>query len=147
MLRKFLTVSAAMAAAIVLCAAASSARDDESPLHKLMEGVNKKNAALTKALKSVTSYKKDQAKAAAAAEDMLKAAEESKKDTSAVAKQKKTVAEWNKLSDDFIKKSADLKAAIGKGTSKSEYDQAKAAHAAVKASCSSCHDVFRIEDK
>lgn len=146
MLRKCLTVAAMMTAVTVAFAAFSWA-DDDSPLHKLMEGVNKKNAVVTKSLKSVTTYKKDQAKAAAAAEALIKAAKESKKDTSAVTKQKKTVAEWNKLSEEFIKKTQDLSDAIAKGTSKAEYDQAKVAHTAVKASCSACHDVFRIEDK
>jgi cytochrome c556 len=147
MLRKCLSLLAALTASTVVFAGLSLAQDDESPLHTLMEGVNKNNAALVKSLKSVTSYKKDQSKAVVAADKLVKAAKESRKDTSAVKKQNKTTAEWYKLSDDFIKKSEDLSNALAKGTSKKEYDVAKAAHTAVKASCSNCHEVFRIEDK
>jgi cytochrome c556 len=145
MLRKCLTVAAVMTAVIVAFASFSVAQDDDSPLHKLMEGVNKKNAVITKAVKSATSFKKDKAKAAKAAEDLAKAAAESKKDTSAVTKQKKTVAEWNTLSEDFMKTTKDLVEVLGK--SDVTHDQAKKAHTPVKASCTKCHEVFRIDDK
>jgi cytochrome c556 len=148
MLRKWITLASAMTAFTVVFAAASWAADDESPLHKLMEGVNKKNAAITKALRNPAAFKKDQQKdnkAAEAAADLAKAAKESRKDTSAVTKQKKTVAEWNKLSDNFIKKTAELAEVLGKSDTK--YEAAKKAHTPVKASCTACHEVFRIEDK
>jgi cytochrome c556 len=146
MLRKWITLATVMTAFTVVFAAVSWADDDDSPLHKLMEDVvNKKNAAITKALRSPTAYRKDQKKAADAAELLAKAAKESQKDTSAVKKQKKTVEEWNTLSDEFIKTSAKLADVLGKGDA--TLDQAKKAHAPVKASCTKCHEVFRIEDK
>jgi cytochrome c556 len=150
MLRKWITLATVMTAFTVVFAAVSWANDDASPLHKLMEEVvNKKNAAIAKVLRSKTAYQKDQKpdqkKAAAAAELLAKAAKESQKDTSAVTKQKKTVEEWNTLSDEFIKTSAKLADVLGKGDA--TLDQAKKAHAPVKASCTKCHEVFRIEDK
>ena len=144
MLRKWITLATVMTAFTVAFAAVSWANDDASPLHKLMEEVvNKKN--ITKALRSPTAYKKDQKKAADAAEALLKAAQESRKDTSAVTKQKKTVAEWNTLSDAFIKSTQKLVDVLAKDDA--TLDQAKKAHTPVKAACSNCHDVFRIDEK
>ena len=145
MLKKCLTIAAVMTAATVALAAFSWADDDESPLHKLMEQVSKRNATITGAVKSPVAYKRAQAKAAKAAEDLLKFAKDAKKDLSAVKKQNKSQAEWDKLSDDFIKKADDLAKALG--DSETTQEVAKKAHAPVKASCTPCHDVFKVDEK
>lgn len=117
--------------------------DDDSPLHQLMETVNKQNAALTKVFRTPTAFKKDKPKAVENAKDMLKLAHDSKKDTT-TAKTDKEKAEWNRLSEDFIKKTQELSDALGKADTTQA--QAKTAHNAVKASCTECHEVFRIDE-
>ena len=59
--------------------------------------------------------------------------------------EKKPFAEWQKLSDDFIAKTEEYKGVVAKAsTSQAE---AKKAYTPVAASCTACHNVFRVEDE
>src|SRR5262249_18427805 len=78
------------------------------------------------------------------ADELSKLGKEARQYKDAAEKQKKSVSEWTKLMDDFIQKSEDLKSTLGKpGTTQA---QAKAAHNQVKAACTNCHTVFRIDE-
>jgi cytochrome c556 len=146
MQRKWFVVAGSMLAGLVVCAGLTVA-DDDSPLHGLMEKVNKNNSVLTKTTKNETQYKKGRKDAVKAAEELVKAGKESKPIKDAVRKAKDVKdgdAKWDAMMDDFIKASEALAKVVS--DEKSTQAQAKTAHAAVKKSCTPCHDVFRIEE-
>ena len=60
MLRKWTILGVTMAAVTVLATGFSMAQDEDSPLHKLMEEVNKKNLAITKGVRTAVAFKKSQ---------------------------------------------------------------------------------------
>lgn len=144
MRRKGMTVAAMFSAVAVVLTGFSMAADDESPMAKLMEKVNQKNLAITKGVRTAVAYKKDQKKVAEAAAELVTLGKEAKKDTESAKKQKKSQAEWEKLMEEYIVKSQELADAAGKPSTTQA--QAKAAHQAVKATCTNCHNVFRVED-
>lgn len=146
MQRKWIVTAGSLAASLALCAGLTVA-DEDSPLHKLMEQVQAKNTVITKGTRTETAYKKGRKDVLKAAEALVKLGKESKpiKDAVKAARDVKNGDEkWDAMMDDFIKASeAMVKVLSNEGARQSE---AKAAHTAVKKSCTPCHDVFRVEE-
>ncbi|MFO0951820.1 MAG: hypothetical protein U0835_11855 [Isosphaeraceae bacterium] len=143
-MRKWTTLAAVMTAVTVAFVGLAQA-DEDSPIHKLMEKVNAKNLVITKGVRTPVAYKKAQKDVADAAAELAKLGKEARSDTGPAKAQKKTQAEWEKLMDDYIKKSEEMSELVGK--SATTQAQAKTAHTAVKATCTACHNVFRVEDE
>ena len=146
--RKWMFLAAAMISVGVLTVGVAGADDEDSPLHKLMERVNKKNLAITKGVRTAPQFKKAQSEVVTAAEDLTKLAKEARelgKDTVKKAKDVPNAAtKWNELMDQFASTSENLVKVAGMPSAKQE--EAKAAHAAVKKACTDCHTIFRIEE-
>lgn len=142
---KWSVMGGTVAAIAVLAAGFSVADDDDSPLHKVMEQVQKDNTTITKGVRNAVMYKKSQAEVLKAAEDLVKQGKDAKPLGDGPAKaQKKTVEDWNKLSDEFIKQADEFVSLLGK----KDTDQAKAkeGYKSVSKSCTACHDVFRVDE-
>ena len=144
MLRKWTTLAAAVTA-VTLAASGLALADDDSPLHKLMEKVSANNNAITKGVRTAVAYKKAQKDLASRAEELVKLGKEARGETEPAKKQKKSQAEWTKLMDDYITEAEALHSVLAK--SETTQVQAKAAHKKVKASCTACHNVFRVDDE
>lgn len=143
MLRKW-TIVAATLTAVTLTATGLSMADEDSPLHKLMEKVGSKNGAITKGVRTAPAFKKSQKEVVTAAEELVKLGKEARDFTEPAKALKKPQAEWVKLMDDYIKKSEELAELAAKpGTTSA---QAKSAHGLVKATCTACHNVFKVEE-
>jgi cytochrome c556 len=145
MLRKWMTLAAAMTAVTVVFTGFSLADDQDSPLHKLMERVNAKNLVITKGVRTPVAYKKAQKDVADAATELAKLGKDARKETGPAKAQKKTQTEWEKLMDDYIKKAEGLAEVTGKPSATQV--EAKSAHNAVKATCTACHNVFRVDEE
>lgn len=143
MLRKWTTLAAAVTA-VFFAAAGLSFADEDSPLHKLMEKVSAKNNAITKGVRTGPAFKKAQKDLASYADEMIKLGKEAREDKGPAEKQKKTLAEWTKLMDDYIAKTESFRQVVAKSDAKQA--EAKSAHNQVKASCTACHNVFRVEE-
>lgn len=143
MSRKWSTLAVATAVASLFCGMTWAA-DDESPLAKLMEKVQAKNIVISKGTRTSVAYKKAQKEVSDAAAELAKLGKEAREDTGPAKTQKKPQGDWVKLMDDFIAKAEDL----SKLTAKSSTDQAaaKTAYRAMSASCTSCHNEFRVDE-
>ncbi len=148
MTRKWSILGLSMATFAALTVGVTTAADDESPLHVLMEKVSATNNQITRTVRTkVTFAKADNGKGVAKdAEELTKLAKEAReiKDAVKTAKDVPNADKaWVDLMDAFIKSSQNLvKAAEG-----GDQAAAKKAHQAVKTSCADCHKVFRIEDE
>ncbi len=146
-MRRKWTILAAVMFAVTLTATGVSLADEDSPIHKLMEKVGSKGTAIKKAIRTPVAYKKDREAVIKHAEDLIDLGKKAKDMKESAEKQKKEFSEWQKLCDDFIKKSTDFKEFAEKsGTTKDDQEAAKKAYATVNASCTSCHNVFRVDD-
>ncbi len=139
MLRKFATV----ALSLTLFAGFTLA-DDESPLEKIMEQIQAKTNAIRKVTRNAAEYKKGAASIAKDTETIVKLAKESRDMKEPSDKEKKPLAEWQKLTDDMIHATEEL----GKVTadSKTTRDQAKEAFTTFTKTCSACHTIYKKED-
>lgn len=148
MQRKWTTLAAAMvSAALLAVGAAYAADDDASPLHKLMEDVNKKNLVITKGVRTKVAYAKAQKDVVESAKALAKLGKEAREMEDAAKKAtdvKEPVEKWKELMDEYIKASEKLAEIAGKADS--DQGAAKEAHSVVKKSCTACHDVFRIDE-
>jgi cytochrome c556 len=144
MRRKWTTLAATVVAVCLTASAFTFADDDDSPLHKLMEKVSAKNNAIGKGVRTLAAYKKAQKDLPGLADELIKLGKESRDATEPAKKQKKSQGEWVKLSDDFVKKTEEFKALVSKADTKQA--EAKSAHNVVKASCTACHNVFKVEE-
>jgi cytochrome c556 len=122
------------------------ADDDESPLGKIMEKVNKHNSTITKGTRNKVNFAKSRKDVEKSAKELVKLAKEAKPIQDAVKKAKVTEPQkkWDGYMEDFIKSSETL----GDVTSKASatFDEAKSAFTAVKKSCTDCHKDFRVEE-
>ena len=144
MLRKWTILGVTMAAVTALATGFSMAQDEDSPLHKIMEQVNTKNLAITKGVRTAVAFKKSQKVVADSATELVKLSKEAREVKEPSEKQKQPYEKWTKLMDDMTKASEDLaKVAAEDGATQA---QAKKSHATVKASCTDCHNVFRVEE-
>jgi cytochrome c556 len=145
--RKWTVLSATMVAVALSVTGLSFADDEDSPLHKLMEKVNKANLAITKAVRTPPAYKKAQKEIVTNAEELGKLGKEARGMTDAAKKTKgvdKPEEKWTTLMDEFIKSTDEFAKEAGK--SDATQVQVKAAYKNVSKKCANCHDVFRVEE-
>ena len=118
--------------------------DEESPLEKLMEKIQAKTNAIRKVTRNAAEYKKGAASIAKDTEEIVKLAKESRDMKEPSDKEKKPLAEWQKLTDDMIHATEEL----GKITadSKTTQAQAKEAFTTFTKTCSACHTIYKKED-
>jgi cytochrome c556 len=125
----------------------SKADDDESPLAKIMEKVNKHNSTITKGVRTKVAFAKAQKDVEKSAKELVKLAKEAKSEKDA-AKKAKDVAnpekKWDEYIDELVKTSEEL----GKVAAKKDatFQDAKDAFAKVKNVCADCHKDFRVDD-
>ena len=130
----------------VIAAPGLRGADDETPLGKVMEQVNKHNSTITRATRNKTNFAKSRKDVEKSAKEFVKLAKEAKPMKDAVEKAKKADGQkmWDTYMDDFIKSSEKLGELAGK--SSATYEQAKSAWTDVKKSCADCHREFRVEE-
>jgi cytochrome c556 len=125
----------------------SQAADDEKPLEKIMEKVNKHNSTIQKGVRSKVAFVKAQKDVEKSAKELVKLAKEAK-DMKDAAKKAKDVAnpekKWDEYMDEFIKTSEELGKVAGKPGAK--FEDAKEAFTKVKNACADCHKDFRKEE-
>jgi cytochrome c556 len=120
--------------------------DDETPLGKVMEKVNKHNSTITKGTRNKTNYAKSRKDVEKSAKELAKLAKLAKPMKEAVEKAKiaNPQKKWDALMDDLMKSSETLGEATAKEST--TYDIAKSLFADVKKSCTDCHKDFRVEE-
>jgi cytochrome c556 len=125
----------------------SKAADDESPLGKIMEKVNKNDSTIKKGVRTEVAFKKAQKDVEKGAKELVKLAKEAK-DIKDAAKKAKDVADpekkWDEYMDEFIKTSEELGKVAGKAGAK--FQDAKDAYNKVKNACADCHKDFRKDE-
>ena len=136
MLRKWM-IFALSAGVLVSIAGAGFSYDDESPLGKVMEKVNKQSTAIKKGTRNLVTYKKSQKDVAKSSKELVKLAKEAKPLKDAIAKAKTEAnpqQKWNELMDSFIASSEKLSDTAAKAspdfndTKKAFSDVSKAVH-------------------
>ncbi len=139
MLRKF-----AIAALSMTLLAGFAIAADENPLEKLMEQVQAKTNAIRKVTRNAAEYKKGAASIAKDCETIVKLAKESRDMKEPSEKEKKPLAEWQKLTDDMIHATEELSKVTA--DSKTTQAQAKEAFTTFTKTCSACHTIYKKED-
>jgi cytochrome c556 len=145
--RKWMILAAVLVSVTAMTAGISFAADEDSPLYKLMEQVNKNNLVVTKGVRTAVAFKKAQKDVAVSAEELTKLAKQAREIKDAAKKAKdvpNAEGKWDELMDSFATASENLAKVAGK--SGATQVQAKEAHTAVKKTCTECHNVFRIEE-
>ena len=146
MKRKWTVLAATLAASALAVAAlaAASPQEEETPLGKVMEKVQKNHTGIMKAYRTQVAWSKGQKDVANMANDMVKLAKEARPLNDVVKQKKQTVADWNERMDAFIKEAESFaKVAAKPGLKNTE---AKKAYLKVSASCTNCHNVYRDEE-
>jgi cytochrome c556 len=145
MSRKWIVlVAVAMVSVAFVITRASTADDDEGPLHALMEKVNKTSLSIKKAVRTQAAFEKasDGKDVASLAEDLVKFASQAKEIKDA-AKQAKDVPKpletWNTLMESLIKSGDEVARAAKEG----DYLATKAAYNTMAKQCAPCHDKFK----
>ncbi len=146
MLRKWTILGLTMATVAALGTAFAMAQDEDSPLHKLMEQVNAKNLAITKGVRTPVAFKKSQKVVTDSATDLAKLSKEARAFKEPSEQQKQPFDTWTQLMDDMTKASEELAKVAGEGDDVATQAKAKKAHAAIKKSCTACHNVFRVDE-
>jgi len=123
------------------------AADDESPLEKIMEKVNKHNNTITKGVRTKVAFAKAQKDVEKSAKELVKLAKEAK-DHKDAAKKAKDVADPEKKWDEYIEELIKTAEELGKvaGKSGTTFQDAKDAFGKVKKVCTDCHKDFRVDD-
>jgi cytochrome c556 len=149
MTRKWIVFASSAAILVALGGgvALSSASDEETPLGKIMEKVQKHNLSITKGVRNKVAFKKSQKDVENSAKELAKLAKEAKPLNDAV-KKAKDIAEpqkkWDAYFDEFVKTSTVLGDVAG--SAKAKFEDTKKAFNALKKVCSDCHHDFRIEE-
>jgi cytochrome c556 len=125
----------------------SMAADDESPLEKIMEKVNKEDGSIRKNTRNKVAFAKGQKDVEKSAKALAKLAKQAKEHKDA-AKKAKEVAnpekKWDEYIDELVKKSEELgKVAAKAGAT---FQDAKESYAKLKKVCTDCHTDFRVDD-
>jgi cytochrome c556 len=144
MLRKWSIVAVAVSA-VLAAASGLSFADEDSPIHKVMEGVSSKSNAIKKAFRTPVAYKKSQKDIVKHSEELIELGKKARELKETSDKAKKPFAEWQKLCDDFVKETTDYKAVVAKADT--DQPTAKKAWGKVNTTCTACHEVFRVEDE
>lgn len=146
LIQKYRIMLSSAVAVAVTAGSLTFAADGEGKLHEVMEKVNKVNNAINKAVRTPVAYKKDTKAVTDNAKELAKLAKETVGGVDEAKKikgVKDAENQWKTLAADFLKVSEKL----AEVAAKEEHAATKEAHSAVKKSCSSCHEVFRIEDE
>jgi len=147
MLRKWMIFALSAGVLVSIAGAGFSYDDDESPLGKVMEKVNKQSNAIKKGTRNLVTYKKSQKDVATSSKELVKLAKEAKPLKDAIAKAKTEAnpqQKWNELMDSFIATSEKLSDTAAKASP--NYDDTKKAFSAVSKACTECHQVFRVDE-
>lgn len=151
MLRKWLVFPASaatlVALGVIVGPAFSRAADDESPLGKIMESVNKADAMIRKNTRTPVAFKKGQQEVEKSAKAIAKLAKEAKVIKDAVKKAKEVAdpaKKWDEYIDELVKTSEHLEKVAAKPNA--AYPDAKNAYNAVKKACADCHKDFRVDE-
>lgn len=143
--RKWVALGATLTAALLVAGGFSVAADEDSPLHAVMEKVQASNAVVLKGVRNAAAYKKSQADVVKAADALVKLAKESGTLGEGPAKaQNKDVAEWKKLNDAWLAETEKFAKLVTDPAT--DQASAKTAYRAVSKSCTTCHDVFRVDE-
>ena len=120
--------------------------DDDSPLGKIMEKVNKHNSTITKGTRNKVNFVKSRKDVEKSAKELVKLGKEAKVISDAVKKAKVADPQkkWDEYMDDLIKSSEKL-GDVSAQTS-ATYEDAKSAFTVVKKACADCHKDFRVEE-
>ena len=148
MLRKWMVFTLSAGLLVTLAGVGFSGDDDESPLEKIMEKVNKANAKIKQGVRNPANYRKKQKEVAENSKVMVKLAKESKPMKNALDRAKnepKPQEKWNSLMDAFIEKSENLSEVANKPSP--DYDATKKAFSTLSKTCTDCHNVFRVEEE
>ncbi len=150
--RKWTTL-ALTAAGVALLAAGlspavgfSSADDDEEKTKtgQIMEKVNKASLTITKGVRTSIAYAKSKDEVAEKSKELVALAKEARELKESAEAQKKPYEEWTKLMDEFIAAATSFSEVVGK--SSADQAAAKMSYREVAKSCTTCHEVFRVED-
>ena len=150
MIRKWMvfTLSAGLLITVGAGVKLSQADDEESELGKVMEKVQKENAAIVKGIRNVANFKRYQKDVEKSAKELVKLAKKAKpmKDALKNAKDEKDPQKkWNEIMDDLVKNGEKFEKVVAKP--ETTVQQAKASYKAVSKSCSDCHTVFRVDEE
>jgi hypothetical protein len=132
---------------IVAGPALSKADDEESPLGKIMEKVNKCNSLITKGTRNKVNFVKSHKDVAKSAKELVKLAKEAKPLKDAIKKAKDVASpqkKWDEYMDELIKTAEKLEQVAGKPGA--DHQQAKDAFRAVTKACADCHNDFRKDE-
>jgi cytochrome c556 len=152
MLRKWLVFTSStcvlIALGIVVGPTLSRANDDESPLGKVMEKVNKQYNNIKKGTRNPTFFKKNQKDVETSAKALVKLAKEAKDLSQDAVKKAKAVADpdkkWSEYIGEFIKTAEAMEKVAAKPSAK--FEDAKSASSAINKVCTDCHKDFRVDD-
>ncbi len=146
--------AAALVAASSLASGLSRAQDQEkhkeqeTPLGRIMEKVQKLNIAINRATGKAARFKKGQKDVQKDAGELVKLAKESKPLKEAYLKNAKNESDprkkWDDIMDAFAKASKDLADAAAKDGA--DQKKVKGLFQSVKKTCADCHTVFRVEE-
>jgi cytochrome c556 len=142
----------AFSAALLVCFVAGinlvAARDDdESPLGKIMEKVQKHKNVVTKGTRTKVAFSKAQKEVEKSAKELAKLAKEAKPLKEAIKKAKDEAnpqQKWDLLMDEFEKTSTKLAEIAAKPGA--AYNDAKEAYNGVNKTCVDCHKIFRVDE-
>jgi cytochrome c556 len=147
MVRKWMVFALSAGLLVSLAGASFSGDDDDNPLEKVMEKVNKANGKIKQGTRNPAAYKKKQKDVADNSKELVKLAKESKPMKQALGRAKNEAnpqEKWNTLMDAFIEKSGKLSETANKPSP--DYDDTKKAFSAVSKTCTDCHNVFRVDE-
>lgn len=147
MLRKWMVFALSAAVLVSVAGLGFALDDDESPLGKVMEKVNKQSNAIKKGTRNPVQFKKSSKDVAKSSKELVKLAKESKPFKEALGKAKNEAnpqRKWDELMDSFIASSEKLSETAGKPAP--DYDDTKKAFSAVSKTCTECHQVFRVDE-
>jgi cytochrome c556 len=149
--RKLIALAVSAFAFSAFSVGLSFAQDEKKEtLHELMEKVGSTNSKVNRTMQTKVRFTKanngkDVVEPANLLLDLAKKAKQAEGVKEAIAKakdEKEPQKKWDEFMAALTKGSEDLAKAADAG----DYDKAKAAHTAIKASCADCHKVFNIED-
>jgi cytochrome c556 len=122
-----------------------AAQDEESPLHKIMEKVQANNVTVLKGTRTAVNYKKNHEAVVTSVKELAKLGKEARERFEDVHQSDKPEpkSKWEELMDSYLKE-IDTFGTLVENTETKQSD-AKAGYKKVQASCTACHDVFRID--
>jgi cytochrome c556 len=147
MLRKWMVFALSAGVIVSVAGLGFALDDDESPLEKVMEKVNKNSNAIKKGTRNPVQFKKSSKDVAKSSKELVKLAKESKPLKEALGKAKNEPnpqKKWDELMDNFIASSEKLSETAGKEPP--DYNDTKKAFGAVSKTCTECHTVFRVDE-